>query len=337
MHRGGAALFAAALAAAPAGAATVNDYTSFHVLGDSLSDAGNVYRATFRMFPESPPYYHGRFSNGPIWADRVARAFRDEGLPTGNHAWAGSSIVGGIIDVPDLSRQAARYRSLDEDRRGDRPLVAIWTGSNDILDAAGGSGVRRVGREVAGRLGDVAGGLLASGTRDFLILNLPDIGATPKYRDDPDDGRSASRGTRAFNRALDEEIAGLRSDGARIRKINIYRLFEDMIAHPRRYGVRNTTTPCIDEDGDACGPRQSLRRAFFDEVHPNRVLHRRIAAIALARIDPPRTAIAAAIPAPAPVPLPASAALLLAGIAGLAVVRRATSAAAAGRTARRAR
>jgi outer membrane lipase/esterase len=341
MHRGGAALFAAALAAAPAGAATVNDYTSFHVLGDSLSDAGNVYRATFRMFPESPPYYRGRFSNGPVWADRVVAAFRAEGLPTGNHAWGGANVVGGGIDVPDLSMQAARYRSIDEDRRGDRPLVAIWSGGNDVLDAAGDRGARRLGRRVARRVGDVATGLLAAGTRDFLILNLPDIGRVPKFGDDPGDGRSATRASRAFNRTLADEIADLRAAGARVRGVDVYRLFQDLLAHPRRYGVRNTETPCLDEDDNPCSRRQGRRRAFFDEIHPNLVVHRRIAEAAMARIERSGgvTAVAstAAPAAPAPVPLPPAAALLVAALAGLAGLARATSAAGAGRGRRRGR
>jgi len=317
--------------AEPAGAATLN-YSSFHVLGDSLSDVGNVWRATFERIPESPPYYRGRFSNGPVWADRVADAFRDADLPTGNHAWGGSNVVGGGIDVPDLAMQGVRYRSLGDDRIGDRPLVAIWSGGNDVLDIAGQSGVRRTARDVAERLGDVASRLRRSGTRDFVILNLPDIGAIPEFRDDPADGRSATRATRAFNRELNAQIAALRDDGARVRKVNVYELFNDLLAHPRRYGIGNTTTPCLDEDDDPCTRRQGRRRAFFDDIHPNRVVHRHVAEAVMARIGP-SVAVAAAAPAPAAVPLPPAVGMLLAGV--LALV--ATSAAAAARARRRAR
>ena len=41
--------------ALPAGAATV-DYTSFHVLGDSLSDVGNLWRWSAAASRQSPPY-----------------------------------------------------------------------------------------------------------------------------------------------------------------------------------------------------------------------------------------------------------------------------------------
>jgi outer membrane lipase/esterase len=308
--------------AAPAAAETITDYTSFHVLGDSLSDAGNVYNATAHLFPESPPYWNGRFSNGPLWADRVIGAFQDADRPTGNHAWAGSNVAPDGIDVPDIAMQAARYRSLDDDRVGDRPLLAIWSGGNDVLDMAGESGVRTKARRAAARLGDIAGRLLRSGTDDFMFLNLPDIGAVPKFGDDRDAGRSATRATKAFNRELDRQIAALRDDGATVTKVNVYGLFEDLLEHPRRYGVSNTTTPCLDEDDNACTRRQGLRRAFFDEIHPNRVVHKRIAEAALGKLGASAGASAAqALAAPAAVPLPPAAGLLGAGLLALAGLR----------------
>ena len=41
-------------------------YTGIYVFGDSLSDSGRLFAAT--QIPP-PPYYQGRFSNGPIWID----------------------------------------------------------------------------------------------------------------------------------------------------------------------------------------------------------------------------------------------------------------------------
>src|SRR4051794_146985 len=42
------------------------------VFGDSLSDVGNVSAATGGAVPASPPYFHGRFSNGPVYAETLA-------------------------------------------------------------------------------------------------------------------------------------------------------------------------------------------------------------------------------------------------------------------------
>ncbi len=53
-------------------------YDAIYVFGDSYCDVGNIYAATKGAIPLSPPYYAGRFSNGPIWVEHVASAM---GLP----------------------------------------------------------------------------------------------------------------------------------------------------------------------------------------------------------------------------------------------------------------
>jgi phospholipase/lecithinase/hemolysin len=55
-------------------------YDAIYVFGDSYCDVGNIYIATAHAIPLSPPYYQGRFSNGPIWVEHVAGAM---GLPLG--------------------------------------------------------------------------------------------------------------------------------------------------------------------------------------------------------------------------------------------------------------
>jgi outer membrane lipase/esterase len=312
--------------AAPAGAVTL-DYSSFHVLGDSLSDVGNVYRGSRGLLPASPPYWRGRFSNGPLWSDLVARKFRRQSLPTSIEAWAGAKARSDGIGVPDLGMQALRYAALDEDRRGDRPLVAIWAGSNDLIDAVNAPRIAAVGRRGARAVGTTARGLALTGVEDFLIFNLPDLGRVPRYarRAGSGDAAAETRGARAFNRALDRQLDALRDDGLTVTEVDMHRLLDRVFAKPRAYGLANVTTPCLDARDNPCTPRQARRRAFFDNLHPNYVFHRRIAEAALAALGT-RAAAAAAAPvaapiAPAPVPLPPAAGLLLGAVAALGLCR----------------
>ena len=68
----GAALAALSLAAVSvAGAASAQSYNRLVVFGDSLSDNGNLYLATGGTTPTSPPYGAGRFSNGPVFTERL--------------------------------------------------------------------------------------------------------------------------------------------------------------------------------------------------------------------------------------------------------------------------
>jgi outer membrane lipase/esterase len=328
-----AAVLSSLLIAAPAGAVPLNAFSSFYVLGDSLSDVGNAYDASRGRIPESPPYWHGRFSNGRVWADRVGGAFKAEGVRTGNLAWGGALADG--PGVPDIGLQVTQFRLIDRDKRGDRPLVSIWGGGNDILDAAGKARARREGRDAASAIGDAAMSLTRAGVRDLMLFDMPNLGEIPKFGDNADKSASARAASRAFNRRLSREIATLEDRGVNVYTVGVWHLFNALLEDPRSFGVANVTTPCLDEDDNPCTRRQGRRRAFFDEIHPNRVVHRAIAEAALDSLAGPGavSVIAAASPAPpaaaaptmpAPVPLPASGLLLVAavGAAGLLRVRR---------------
>jgi outer membrane lipase/esterase len=39
--------------------------------GDSNTDTGNVYNITNHQWPLVPPYYQGRFTDGPVWIERL--------------------------------------------------------------------------------------------------------------------------------------------------------------------------------------------------------------------------------------------------------------------------
>src|SRR5689334_21238030 len=46
--------------------------------GDSLTDDGNLYALLLHVIPKSPPYFEGRFSNGPTWAEGVGKYYHDK-------------------------------------------------------------------------------------------------------------------------------------------------------------------------------------------------------------------------------------------------------------------
>src|SRR4026209_484478 len=54
-------------------------FSTIILFGDSLSDTGNVFDATSAVpgtaaIPISPPYFRGRFANGPMWIEELANA-----------------------------------------------------------------------------------------------------------------------------------------------------------------------------------------------------------------------------------------------------------------------
>jgi outer membrane lipase/esterase len=313
----GLALVTASLSvfAGPAPAATVGGHTSFLAFGDSLTDPGNLYALTGNTFPPSPPYFEGRLSNGPVWADYVAETFRTAGRFTANFAFAGANAVpDGIDPVPDLPQQIGiAAATVPPAALGSRPLVSFWFGANDIfneLDKAAPTlpGVIAVAEAAADAVGLGALAVAAAGVADIILFNLPDLGQIPRFAlFDPVDVPKATAATDAFNARLALGAAALRSAGVNVIEIDIHSLFDALIADPTRFGLTNATQPCfVPSPFSLCTLEESLEWAFFDQSHPNIVVHGTIGDIVTAAI----------------VPLPASVLMLGAGLGGLVLVRR---------------
>lgn len=310
---------AAALVVAFAGAAGAVPvrYTSAWFFGDSLTDPGNLFA---RIGVPGAPYFAGRTSNGRVWAEHIADDFAAKGRPTGNFAHSFGNAVENDdmpelpIQVPDLPDQIADFAATGASRIGERPLAALWFGSNDIFDAIRDDPTpQNVGAVAFAAANAVANGistLSGFGIDDYMVFNVPALDLTPRFALLAPHEAAALAGFAAdtFNATLAARLAGF-DPGLRITTFDAHDLLEDLVADPGAFGVNDATNPCfIPPDGPVCTPEQALERAFFDPVHPNSVVHEAIA-------DRVRADVA-------PVPLPAPAFLLLAGLAGMAVVGR---------------
>lgn len=309
-----AALAGVALFGVQAQAATLTHYTSAWFFGDSLTDPGNLYAATGGQVPPSPPYFEGQRSNGPVWAVHVAEAFEAKGLDTGNFAFSGAHALpsdGDAFPVPDLPQQVAAFASLAGKELGDRPAAFLWFGANDVIgaieDAPTPQNVAETAVAAALAVVDGIDTLQEMGLSDVFVLNLPALEKTPAFTAAPAGAAAlAGLGSTLFNAALTALLDASGDAGATLIDMNAY--FDDLIANPLKYGVANATIPCIIPGVRICGPEEADLLAFYDPLHPNRVVHGQIASIIGASV--------------APVPLPAPVLLLGAALAGLVLVRR---------------
>ncbi len=299
-----------AVTAGPVGAATVNGYTSIFVFGVSLSDNGNISAATGGANPPSPPYFQGRFSNGPVWAEHVAQDFTDAGLATANFAFGSARAIPNGDGVPDLPLQLGLFAArVPGASYGERPLAALLYGANDLLAAIGsqtGSDHLTTARNAASAVTAGALALAGLGIEDLLIFNLPDLGRTPNYAlFDP--ASPADAATAAFNAqlALGQQLLGL--GGVNVTAIDTSALFDLLLDDPSRFGVANATLPCIIPTVSVCSPAEAMQLAFFDPVHPNATIHQAIAGVVREEL--------------APIPLPLLAPMLAADLAGLLLLR----------------
>ena len=112
--------------AALAASAGAQAYSNLYIFGDSLSDTGNIFALTGGATPAAP-YFAGRFSDGPVWAETLATSL---GLPAASTA----SLLGGqnfafVGYLPqDAAARAARIRELEAvSRRSGQTQIAIET------------------------------------------------------------------------------------------------------------------------------------------------------------------------------------------------------------------
>ncbi|MEL6680358.1 MAG: SGNH/GDSL hydrolase family protein [Pseudomonadota bacterium] len=345
-------LFCAALAVVPlnaAQAATLNSlFSSFFVLGDSNSDVGNL-----GDFGPPAPYFNRQFSNGPVWADLLDDGFETgdpDDIRTWNYAFGGARVTEDS-DVPDLPTQLGMFGAdLDPTRPdpldgtpvlGDRPLVAIWFGANDIrsiyrtylaaVDAASAldpgaqraalAAAERAARDEARRVGTLYGATLEDVSRtpefgDFLALTTADAGATPEY-DDPVGAELLSDLSRVFNEALSDALDAIEKGGVNVYTVDIFALQEEVAADPGAFGFDNVTDPCLVFDGtqpQICATPETY--LFWDEIgHLTGAAHAALAGIVQ------ETVLSAPVNV-APVPLPATLPLLGLGVGVLAVLRK---------------
>ncbi len=226
--------------------------------GDSLSDNGNLYQLLLHILPKSPPYFNGRFSNGPTWAEDVGKYYYDKSHYTIGYqiyAWGGATAIFHLpttefISPTNLELEVNKYLidSLLRDRS--KTLFVIWIGGNDYLFYPDGD-ANKATQKVVDKISWAIMTLNNYGAKRFLILNLPDLSRVPYAQ-----GRSSANNyhilTVMHNLKLDNAIKQLQSSHPDIKLsfLNTYDLLNDVIDHPEKYNQKynvnltNTTQAC---------------------------------------------------------------------------------------------
>lgn len=243
--------------------ASAGQFTTLVVLGDSLSDTGNVLTLTFGAVPPSPAYYAGRFSNGPVWVEYLAAALD---LPFENFAYGGAqtddgNLFDGLfgVDFPGLRDQIVLSTGpsgiVDPDA-----VYVVWAGANDFR-AALSTGTTPDITVVIGNILNAVSALYRAGARHVVVPNLPDLGRTPE-------GLASGVGPRAtllsatFNTHLEAALVAYAPTAVRL---DVFQLMNETVNDPAEYGFTNVTTPCLTAAGVCPVPDAYL---FWDHVHP---------------------------------------------------------------------
>jgi phospholipase/lecithinase/hemolysin len=252
------------------------------VFGDSYSDTGNVYLATGFALPPSPPYFDGRFSNGPLWHEVVARelgipAARPDLIGGSNYAWGGAQTGEGlaILGVPNLGLQIDTFLA----RTVPRPdqLFIVSGGGNDLIQPDPPTPPDQIVSNIEAHITKLA----ESGARYFAVTNLPTISALPFVAMLGDaSAEELRRLTTQTNLLLRPRLRRLQSElrasglDVEIAYVNWNRAFRLLLRFPSIVGVENTT-------GTGIGTPDPDLFFWFDDLHPSGPVHEGVGYFAL--------------------------------------------------------
>jgi outer membrane lipase/esterase len=272
-------------------------FSSINVLGDSLSDQGNMFLATSALIgpanaiPSADHYFAGRFSNGPAYTDVLAERL---GLPLGpslaggnNFAFGGArtdyntveTVAGGPFPPGlfpwSLNRQIEAFAA-----RGvhdQEALYVVFSGSNDIADIlTRGLDANTVIADVLDAVLRAVAAFELAGARTILVPNVPDLGLTPGFVASPAASAAATALSAQYNALLHQSLALV--SGPRIVEFDTFAFLREIVEHPDRFGFSNVITPCF-SGFIVASPGATVcdapdEHAYWDIVHPTRAVHR---------------------------------------------------------------
>lgn len=252
---------------------SLDEIDQIYVFGDSLSDTGNAFQATGNQIPPSPPYFQGRFSNGPVWVEYLAQTL---GLPATsqfNFAFGGATTgTDNTINpaLPGLSTEIAGYLATNPPVNPNG-LYVVWAGANDYL----GGGITNPSTPVS-NLTSAITSLTEFGAKNILIVNLPDLGQLPSGNNTPLEtplDTLSSAHNFGLATALNQLQTTLGSD-INLIPFDINSVFRQVLNNPQKFGFTNVIDACLTQVSICSNPDEYL---FWDGLHVTTAGHEIIA------------------------------------------------------------
>ncbi|MGR9073869.1 MAG: SGNH/GDSL hydrolase family protein [Gammaproteobacteria bacterium] len=226
-------------------------------------------------------------TNGATYIEQLARgqglagfvrpALRNGNLKARNYAVGGARAN----DYPcrfNLSDQLDEYFS-DFSESSPDTLFVFEIGGNDLRDIlAGEIPPGGIGTAI-GAIQTAIENLYDHGARHFLLVNVPNFGQTPAVQiiDQISPGAAAFVDFLAttFNGALASIESGLEFSYSdiQIHILDLYALFDHILAHPENYGIEVTNAPCVTPGVPPYQCRKPDSYLFWDGIHPTKTVH----------------------------------------------------------------
>lgn len=288
--------------------AVAGPFSGLVVFGDSLSDVGNVQQRTTQLAPlvqpiPGPFYSNGRFSNGLNYADVLSQGLGlgplTRSLAGGNDfAYGGARTTGtpppNSLVVQDLDDQVGLYLAARTPTASQ--LFVVFAGADDLFDLLDANQTNVT--PSVNSLNASVTRLYNAGAREFLVLNVPGLGATPGLNGDPVAAAAANALTMQFNTAVSLSLDTLEATkpGLIIHRFDVAGFFDDVLADPAAFGLANvidSAAPGLEPgaqtyDTNLIAPNVD-QYLFWDDLHPTAAAHALLGQQVLAVVPEPNS------------------------------------------------
>ena len=279
-----------------------------YVLGSSLADTGNQCAARPSECLPTPPAYQQLDTNGPVWVTTVAARYGASANPSlkGGTNFAYADARTGVVPndgtnapspaiAPSLVQQTESLLSRAGYAVNPQNLVILDAGGAfaNNTEAALGLAVGNLANAktiatntVVAAVTDVVGVMIrlsAAGAREIVVLNSPNISATPKAvaaakaLNNPLVTTLLLEMAVGFNQNLAAQINALKATtpGLNVYVIDAFTLQSKAQANPAAYGFDYADRPCFLQATATtpqflCSTDPAVQNKYFfwDEQHP---------------------------------------------------------------------
>lgn len=223
--------------------------------------------------------YYGR-----LWV----RSYCVGGLTSHDYSWTLSSSIVRFFKrliVSTLDEMTKKVLSYDKEhhlsyQHKAETLVVEWSGANDLITVNAKPSIDEVNMAIAARMDNLKK-LITAGYRNFIVVNLPNLALTPRYKAlSQQEQDEAQRCTNYFNSELQKACDQLNQDypHCAVDAFDINTMFEKIYHNPTPYlfDKDKLTIPYIDSpdfNDPSDGMSQAKGYMFYDDIHPSADLH----------------------------------------------------------------
>jgi outer membrane lipase/esterase len=239
------------------------EFSNFTLFGDSLSDIGNGPGA---------PFTNG---GGALWVQDLSALLGLQPVVPSSKGGSDYAIAGdqtgpepfGPTDGGQLV-QVETFLAGQNFKINSHGLYSLWAGSNDIKNGllAGATPTTIITNSNANIMA-AAELLHKAGAKYIIVLNVPNLGATPIVRAlGPATAAAFTTVSLAFDQTLNTKLNAL---GFPVIQPNAYGLLSFVQANPTMFGFRGPYTSVCDFNGQNCHNNNAINDIFFDGFHPS--------------------------------------------------------------------